>query len=107
MCEGLVKNALATDTLEAWIKRVSRQSQCDLRLADCYVLSRWRDRLGLLLMKDKDDKAALQEAIEIVRDGLKDEFTQLRMYHTRTGGAIDLSIVCQAIVRASVVDLLA
>ena len=58
-------------------------------------------------MKDKGDKAALQEAINIVRSGLKDEFTQLRMYHTRTGGDIDLSIVCQAIVRASVVDLLA
>ena len=57
-------------------------------------------------MKDKDDKAALQEAIKIVRGGLKDEFTQLRMYNTRSGGENDLSIVCQAIVRASVVDLL-
>ena len=34
-------------------------------------------------MKDKGDKAALQEAINIVRGGLKDEFTQLRMYNTR------------------------
>jgi len=30
-------------------------------------------------MKDKNDKGALQEAIEIVRGGLKDEFTRLRM----------------------------
>ena len=58
-------------------------------------------------MKDKDNKAALQEAIKTVRGGLKDEFTQLRMYSTRTGGDIDLSIVYQAIVQASVVDLLA
>jgi len=58
-------------------------------------------------MKDKDDKAALQEAITIVRGGLKDEFTQLRMYNTRSGGGIDLSIVRQAIAQASVVDLLA
>lgn len=58
-------------------------------------------------MKDKSDKAALQEAIKIVRGGLKDEFTQLRMYNTRRRGENHLSIVCQAIVRASVVDLLA
>lgn len=58
-------------------------------------------------MKDKGDKAALQEAINIVRGGLKDEFTQLRMYNTRIGGDGDLSTVCQAIVRASAVDLLA
>ena len=57
-------------------------------------------------MKDKGDKAALQEAINIVRGGLKDEFTQLRMYHMRIGGDGDLSIIRQAIVRASVVDLL-
>ena len=58
-------------------------------------------------MKDKDDEAKLQEAIKVVRGGLKDEFTQLRMYNTRSGGESDLSIVCQAIVPASVVDLLA
>ena len=58
-------------------------------------------------MKDKDDIAALTEAIKTVRDGLEDKFTQPRMYNTRTGGEVDLSIVCQAIVRASVVDLLA
>ena len=58
-------------------------------------------------MKDKDNKAALQEAIKTVRGGLKDEFTQLCMYNMRTGGDIDLFIVRQAIVRASVVDLLA
>jgi hypothetical protein len=44
---------------------------------------------------------------QVVRGGLKDEFTRLRMYNTRIGGEIYLSIACQAIVRASVVDLLA
>ncbi len=58
-------------------------------------------------MKDKNDKAALQEAINVVRDGLKDEFTQLRMFNTQSGGDSDLSIACQAIAQASVVDLLA
>jgi len=58
-------------------------------------------------MKDKADQAALQEAIEVVRAGLKDEFTQLRVYNMRFGAGVYLSIVRQAIVRASVVDLLA
>jgi len=58
-------------------------------------------------MKNKADQAALQEAIEVVRAGLKDEFTQLRVYNMRFGAGVHLSIVRQAIVRASVVDLLA
>lgn len=37
-------------------------------------------------MKDKDDKVALQEAIKVVRAGLEDEFTQLRMYNSLSGG---------------------
>jgi hypothetical protein len=86
---------------------VSLRSQYNLRPTDRYITSRWYDRLGLLLMKDKDDKAALQEAINVVRSGLNDEFTQLRMYNTRSGGNVDLSNVRQAIVRASVVGWLA
>lgn len=58
-------------------------------------------------MKDKNDKAARQEALEVVRAGLKDEFTRLCMYNMRVRGGAYLSIVCQAIVRAFVVDSLA
>jgi hypothetical protein len=55
-------------------------------------------------MKDKD---ARSEALEVVRAGLKDEFTRLCMYNIRIRVYEYLSIIRQAIVRASVVDLLA
>jgi len=58
-------------------------------------------------MKDKIDKAACREALEVVRAGLKDVFTQLRMYNMRIRGDVHLSIIRQAIVRACVVGLLA
>lgn len=53
------------------------------------------------------DKAARCEALEVVRAGLKDEFTRLCMYNMRHRRDVYSSIVRQAIVRASVVDLLA
>ena len=44
-------------------------------------------------MKDKNDKAACWEALEVVRAGLKDVFTRLCMYNMRISGDGYLSVV--------------